>query len=52
MYPNFILLLLYIIIMHGNKDRVQTEGHKQNLTRNALGGVVLPLSCGKVFILL
>ena len=26
MYPNFILLLLYIIIMHGRKDRdTQTE---------------------------
>ena len=36
MYPNFILLLLHIIIMHGNKDRSrqrQTEGHRDSLNR-------------------
>lgn len=37
MYPNFILLLLYIIVLHGNKDK----GRQRQTDRGAFGVILI-----------
>lgn len=46
MYPNFILLLLYIIILHGNKDRVDRQKDKETFSLEMyLEGLFKHLNC-------